>query len=163
MESIMASFNRVILIGNLVRDIEIRHTTNAKLAVCQNAIAVNDRRKNAAGEWVDETSFVDLTFFGRTAELVGQYLTKGSPVFVEGKLKQDTWEKDGQKRSKLYVIVERMQFLTGKSEGSKGDSGQKAATSSRFSDPNGYSGAPDSVQHPEIHEEPVYNDGEMPF
>ena len=120
----MASFNRVILIGNLVRDIEIRHTTNAKLAVCQNAIAVNDRRKNAAGEWVDETSFVDLTFFGRTAELVGQYLTKGSPVFVEGKLKQDTWEKDGQKRSKLYVIVERMQFLTGKSEGSKGDGAQ---------------------------------------
>jgi single-strand DNA-binding protein len=163
MESIMASFNRVILIGNLVRDIEIRHTTNAKLAVCQNAIAVNDRRKNAAGEWVDETSFVDLTFFGRTAELVGQYLTKGSPVFVEGKLKQDTWEKDGQKRSKLYVIVERMQFLTGKSEGSKGDGAQKTATNSRFSDPNGYSGAPDSVQHPEIHEEPVYNDGEMPF
>jgi single-strand DNA-binding protein len=115
------------------------------------------------GEWVDETSFVDLTFFGRTAELVGQYLTKGSPIFVEGKLKQDTWEKDGQKRSKLYVIVERMQFLTGKSEGSKGDSGQKSAASSRFSDPNGYSGAPDSVQHPEIHEEPVYNDGEMPF
>ena len=92
----MASFNRVILIGNLVRDIEIRHTTNTKLAVCQNAIAVNDRRKNAAGEWVDETSFIDVTFFGRTAELVGQYLTKGSPVFVEGRLKQDTWEKDGQ-------------------------------------------------------------------
>ena len=159
----MASFNRVILIGNLVRDIEIRHTTNAKLAVCQNAIAVNDRRKNAAGEWVDETSFVDLTFFGRTAELVGQYLTKGSPVFVEGKLKQDTWEKDGQKRSKLYVIVERMQFLTGKSEGFKGDGAQKTATNSRFSDPNGYGGAPDSVQHPEIHEEPVYTDGEMPF
>jgi hypothetical protein len=56
-----------------------------------------------------------------------------------------------------------MQFLTGKSEGSKGDSGQKSAANSRFSDPNGYSGAPDSVQHPEIHEEPVYNDGEMPF
>lgn len=169
----MASFNRVILIGNLVRDIEIRHTTNTKLAVCQNAIAVNDRRKNAAGEWVDETSFVDLTFFGRTAELVGQYLIKGSPVFVEGKLKQDTWEKDGQKRSKLYVIVERMQFLTGKPEGSKADGtkaegskaegAQKTASSNRFSDPNGYSGSPDSVQHPEIHEEPVYNDGEMPF
>ena len=67
----MANYNRVILIGNLTRDIEIRHTTNTKLAVCQNAIAVNDRRKNAAGEWVDETTFVDVTFFGRMAELGG--------------------------------------------------------------------------------------------
>ena len=164
----MASFNRVILIGNLVRDIEVRHTTNTKLAVCQNAIAVNDRRKNAAGEWVDETSFIDVTFFGRTAELVGQYLTKGSPVFVEGRLKQDTWEKDGQKRSKIHVIVERMQFLAGKSDGARSDaatedSASKLPAPNRFSDPNGYSGSPDSVQHPEIHEEPVYNDGEMPF
>lgn len=174
----MASFNRVILIGNLVRDIEVRHTTNTKLAVCQNAIAVNDRRKNAAGEWVDETSFIDVTFFGRTAELVGQYLTKGSPVFVEGRLKQDTWEKDGQKRSKIHVIVERIQFLAGKSDGARSngarsdgarsdaateDSASKLPAPNRFSDPNGYSGSPDSVQHPEIHEEPVYNDGEMPF
>lgn len=159
----MASFNRVILIGNLVRDIEIRHTTNTKMAVCQNAIAVNDRRKNAAGEWVDETSFIDLTFFGRTAELVGQFLTKGSPIFVEGKLKQDTWEKDGQKRSKIHVIVERMQFLGGKPDGSRGDNAAKTSNTTRFSDPNGYGGSPDSVQHPEIHEEPVYNDGEMPF
>ena len=128
----MASFNRVILIGNLVRDIEIRHTTNTKMAVCQNAIAVNDRRKNAAGEWVDETSFIDLTFFGRTAELVGQFLTKGSPIFVERKLKQDTWEKDGQKRSKIHVIVERMQFLGGKSDGSRGDNSSKSSNTTVF-------------------------------
>jgi len=159
----MASFNRVILIGNLVRDIEVRHTTNTKLAVCQNAIAVNDRRKNAAGDWVDETSFIDLTFFGRTAELVAQYLTKGAPIFIEGRLKQDTWEKDGQKRSKIHVIVERMQFLSGKPDGSRSDPNSKSPSANRFSDPNGYGGAQDSAQHPEIHEEPIYNDGEMPF
>jgi len=159
----MASFNRVILIGNLVREIEVRHTTNTKMAVCQNAIAVNERRKNAAGEWVDETSFIDVTFFGRTAELVSQYLTKGSPIFVEGKLKQDTWEKDGQKRSKLYVIVEKMQFLGGKSDGAKSESQGRTTAPNRFSDPNGYANSPDVVQHPEIHEEPVYNDPEMPF
>ncbi len=116
----MASYNRVILLGNLVRDIELRYT-NSRMAVCQNAIAVNDRRKNASGEWIDETSFVDVTFFGRTAEIVSEYLGKGSPIFVEGRLKQDTWEKDGQKRSKLYVIVDRMQLLGGRSEGKNGE------------------------------------------
>ncbi|HUP80634.1 MAG TPA: single-stranded DNA-binding protein, partial [Pirellula sp.] len=73
----MASYNRVILLGNLTRDIELRYT-NSRLAICQNAIAVNDRRKNASGEWIDETSFVDVTFFGRTAEVVSEYLSKGS-------------------------------------------------------------------------------------
>ncbi|MFN7625230.1 MAG: single-stranded DNA-binding protein, partial [Pirellula sp.] len=104
----MASYNRVVLIGNLTRDVEIRHTSNSRMAVCQNAIAVNDRRKNASGEWVDETTFVDVTFFGRMAELVSEYLSKGAPIFIEGLLILDTWEKDGQKLSKLYVIAERM-------------------------------------------------------
>ncbi len=169
----MANYNRVILIGNLTRDIEIRHTANTKLAVCQNAIAVNDRRKNAAGEWVDETTFVDVTFFGRMAELVGEYLAKGSPIFIEGRLKQDTWEKDGQKRSKLYVIADRMQFLSGK-EGARPDGGAArprgvgsaapvAGGNTRFADPNGYGAGPGEVTHPEIHEEPLYNDEEMPF
>jgi single stranded DNA-binding protein len=101
----MASYNRVILLGNLVRDIELRYT-NSKLAVCQNAIAVNERRKNAAGEWVDETSFVDVTFFGRTAEVVAEYLGKGSPIFVEGRLKQDTWEKtDKREASSMLSLI----------------------------------------------------------
>jgi single-strand DNA-binding protein len=129
----MASYNRVILLGNLVRDIELRYT-NSRMAVCQNAIAVNDRRKNASGEWIDETSFVEVTFFGRTAEVVSEYLSKGSPIFVEGRLKQDTWEKDGQKRSKLYVIVDRMQLLGGKSDG-KGGAGAGGETRTRPSTP----------------------------
>jgi single-strand DNA-binding protein len=109
----MASFNRVILLGNLTRDIELKYTTSG-MAIGSTGIAVNDRRKNASGEWVDEPTFVDLTFFGRTAEIAGEYLSKGSPIHIEGRLKLDTWEKDGQKRSKLQVIVERMQLLGGK-------------------------------------------------
>ncbi len=112
----MASYNRVILMGNLTRDIELRYTPN-KTAVCDVGLAVNDRRKSASGEWIDETTFVELTFWGRTAEVASEYLTKGSPIFVEGRLKYDTWETDGQKKHKLSVVVDRMQML-----GSKGDS-----------------------------------------
>jgi len=161
----MASYNRVILIGNLTRDVELRHTTNTKMAVCQNALAVNDRRKNAAGEWVDETTFVDVTFFGRMAELVSQYLSKGSPIFIEGRLKLDMWEKDGQKRSKLYVIADRMQFLQGRSEGGEGQR-RPAATgnaNSRFSDAGGFQANNDEMQASEIHEEPMYQGEELPF
>ena len=83
----MASYyNRVILMGNVTRDIEVRYTPS-QLAVCDMGLAVNDRRKNQAGEWIEETTFVDITLFGRTAEVAGEYLAKGSPVFVEGRLK----------------------------------------------------------------------------
>jgi single-strand DNA-binding protein len=109
----MASFNRVILLGNLTRDVELRYTPGGT-AVTDIGLAVNDRRKNQAGEWVDETTYVDVTFWGRTAEVASEYLSKGSPVFVEGRLKLDTWETDGQKRSKLHVICERMQLLGGR-------------------------------------------------
>jgi single-strand DNA-binding protein len=114
----MASFNRVILMGNLTRDIEVRYTTSG-MAIGDTGIAVNDRRKNQAGEWVDEPTFVDIKFFGRTAEIASEYLSKGSPIHIEGHLKLDTWEKDGQKRSKLYVIVDRMQLLGGRDAGSR--------------------------------------------
>lgn len=160
----MASYNRVILIGNLTRDIELRYTANSKMAVCQNAIAVNDRRKNAAGEWVDETTFVDVTFFGRMAELVSQYLGKGSPIFVEGRLKLDTWEKEGQKRSKLYVIVDRMQFL-GRSEGGEGQRSRPAATAApnRVAESSNYPPMHEEMPAPEIHDEPLYQGEELPF
>ena len=84
----MASFNRVILIGNLTRDPELRYTRSG-LAVMDVGLAVNDRRKNQSGEWVDETTFVDVTLWGRTAEIAGEYLSKGSLVFFEGRLKLD--------------------------------------------------------------------------
>ena len=83
-------------------------------------MAVNDRRKTASGEWVEETTFVDVTLWGRTAEIASQYLSKGSPVLIEGRLKLDTWETDGQKRSKLRVVGERMQMLGGRDRGQVG-------------------------------------------
>jgi len=109
----MASYNRVMLIGNLTRDVELRHTSGGT-AVTDIGLAVNDRRKNDAGEWVDEVTWVDVTLWGRTAEVAAEYLTKGSPVFIEGRLKLDTWEQEGQKRSKLKVVGERLQMLAGK-------------------------------------------------
>lgn len=112
----MASYNRVILMGNLTRDVELRYTP-AGTPVTEVGLAVNDRRKNQNGEWVDETTFVDVTFWGRTAEVASEYLSKGSPVFVEGRLKLDTWEKDGQKNYKLRVVCDRMQLLGGRNEG----------------------------------------------
>ncbi|MEX0818815.1 MAG: single-stranded DNA-binding protein [Pirellulaceae bacterium] len=106
----MANFNRVILMGNITRDIELKYTQSG-LAVTEIGMAINDRRKNASGEFVEDTVFVDVTLWGRTAEIASEYLAKGSPVFIEGRLKLDTWETDGQKKSKLRVVGERLQFI----------------------------------------------------
>jgi single-strand DNA-binding protein len=116
----MASFNRVILLGNVTRDPELRYISTGT-AVTEIGLAVNDRRKTASGEWVEETTFVDVTLWGRTAEVAGEYVTKGAPLLIEGRLKLDTWEKDGKKNSKLRVVCDRMQLLGSKSDGSKSD------------------------------------------
>jgi len=116
----MASYNRVMLIGNLTRDIDLRHTPGGT-AVTDMGMAVNDRRKNAQGEWVDEVTFVDVTLWGRIAEIASEYLRKGSPVFIEGRLKLDSWEAEGQKKYKLRVVGERLQLLGSRSD----DSGAK--------------------------------------
>ncbi len=120
----MASFNRVILVGNLTRDPELRYTPGG-MAVTDIGLAVNDRRKNANGEWVDEVTFVDITLWGRTAEVASEYLSKGSPALVEGRLKLDSWDgNDGQKRSKLKVVGEKLQMLGGRGEGGRGEGGR---------------------------------------
>ncbi len=118
----MASYNRVILVGNLTRDVELKYTSSG-LAVTEIGMAVNDRRKNASGEWVEETTFVSVTLFGRTAEVAGEYLGKGAPVLIEGRLKYDAWESEGQKRSKLVVIGERLQMLGSRGGGGGGGGG----------------------------------------
>lgn len=125
----MASFNKVILVGNVTRDIELRYTQSGT-AVTDLGLAVNDRRKNQQGEWVEETTFVDITLWGRTAEVASEYLSKGSPALIEGRLKLDTWESDGQKRSKLKVVGDRMQMLgsRGGSSGSGGGGGQYSSS-----------------------------------
>jgi len=121
----MASYNRVILLGNLTRDPELRFTPN-NTAVSDIGLAVNDRRKNANGEWVEETTFVDVTLWGRTAEVANEYLSKGSSVLIEGRLKLDTWEKDGKKQSKLRVVAERMQMLGSRGAGGGGSGGARS-------------------------------------
>jgi single-strand DNA-binding protein len=118
----MASFNKVILMGNLTRDVEVRYLPSG-MAVADIGLAVNDRRKGQNGEWIDEATFVDITLFGRQAEIAGEYLSKGSQALIEGRLKLDQWEKDGQKRSKLKVIGENMRMLGGKGGGGGRSSG----------------------------------------
>lgn len=118
----MASYNRVILIGNVTRDPELRYIPSGT-AVTDVGLAVNDRRKGANGEWIEETTFVDVTLWGRTAEVATEYLNKGSSVMIEGRLKLDTWEKDGKKNSKLRVIGERMVMLGSKGGGGGGGGG----------------------------------------
>lgn len=106
-----ANINRVLIAGNLTRDPQVRFLANEQ-AVANFGIAVNRRFKGADGQMKEEVTFVDVEAWGRTAELVGQYLTKGRACFVEGRLKLDNWEdKDGQKRSKLKVVAENVQFL----------------------------------------------------
>jgi len=139
----MASFNRVILMGNLTRDIELKYTQSGT-AVTDIGLAVNDRRKSATGEWVEETTFVDVTLWGRTAEVASEYLSKGSPVLIEGRLKLDTWETDGQRRSKLRVSGERMQMLGGRGGGGSGGGGGRPSRAaqrdeSEYSQPASYS------------------------
>lgn len=127
----MASFNRVILVGNLTRDPELRHIPSGT-AVSDVTLAVNDRVKRG-NEWVEETTFVDVTLWSRIAEIAGEYLSKGSPVLIEGRLKLDRWEKDGQKHSKLRVVAENLRMLG--SKGGGGRAGGSSARSERSDDP----------------------------
>ena len=108
----MASFNRVMLMGNLTRNPELKYTPSGS-AVADLGLAVNESFKNKAGETIEQTCFVDVVAWGRQAETAAEYLKKGSPVFVEGRLQFDQWEsQQGEKRSKLRVRAERVQFLS---------------------------------------------------
>ena len=105
------SYNKVLLMGNLTRDIELKYVTGDN-AVANIGIAVNRRFKARDGEWRDETTFVDCEAWGRTAETMSKYLNKGRPVFIEGRLKLDQWQDNsGNNRSKLRVVVENFQFV----------------------------------------------------
>lgn len=117
----MASANIVVLCGNLTRDPEVRQIPSG-MSVADLGLAINESYKNKAGELVETTCFVDVVVWGKTAENCGQYLRKGAPILVEGKLQLDTWEKDGEKRSKLRVNANRVQFL-GAPRRAEGDGG----------------------------------------
>lgn len=105
----MSSYNRVIIMGNLTRDPEVKQLPSGT-TVAELGIAVNDRVKKN-NEWVDETCFVDVTLFGRTAEIADQYLRKGNSTLIEGRLKYESWEKDGQKRTKIKVLGDKLTLL----------------------------------------------------
>ena len=121
------SINRVTISGNLTRDPELRATAGGT-QVLSFGVAVNDRRRNPQnGEWEDYPNFVDCTMFGTRAEAVSRYLSKGSKVAIEGKLRYSSWERDGQRRSKLEVIVDEIEFLSrGQQGGGQGGYGQPA-------------------------------------
>jgi single-strand DNA-binding protein len=110
----MASFNKVILVGNLTRDPELRYTPKGT-AIAKIAIAVNRKWTTDTGEQKEEVTYVDVDAFGKQAETIGQYMRKGSPMLVEGRLRLDQWDdkSTGQKRSRLGVVLEGFQFLGG--------------------------------------------------
>jgi len=118
-------FNKVILVGHLARDIELKYTQSS-LAIAKTAIATSRKFKTASGEQKDEVMFIDITFFGRSAEVANQYLRKGSKILVEGRLVLDQWDDatTGQKRSKHQVTVDTMQMLDSKGDNPSGQNAQ---------------------------------------
>ncbi|HUZ07592.1 MAG TPA: single-stranded DNA-binding protein [Candidatus Paceibacterota bacterium] len=122
----MANFNKVILAGNLTRDPELRYTPKG-MAIAKVGLAINRKWKSETGEMKEEATFVDVDAFGKTAETIGQYLKKGRPILIEGRLRYQTWDdkQSGQKKSKLGVVMETFQFLD--SGGSRGEGGEAAA------------------------------------
>ncbi|MBN2507911.1 MAG: single-stranded DNA-binding protein [Verrucomicrobia bacterium] len=114
----MANFNRVILAGNLTRDPDLRYSSKG-VAVAKLGLAINRTWKTETGETREETTFVDVDAFGRQAEVIGQYLKKGRPILMEGRLKYDTWDdkQSNQKRSRLTVVLESFQFMDSQRSG----------------------------------------------
>lgn len=145
----MANLNKVMLIGNLTRDPELRHTPKGT-AVSEISLAINRRWTNDQGQKQEETTFVEVTLWGRQAEVVQQYVTKGSPIYIEGRLQLDSWDdkETGKKRSKLRVIGESFEFLSGKPGASPGGTSggyserPQAAPQQRSGPPQGASAAP---------------------
>jgi single-strand DNA-binding protein len=115
------NINRVVLTGNLTRDPDLRSTPSG-LSICKLGIAVNTRRKNnATGEWEEKPNFFRVTVFGGQAESCGQYLRKGRPVAIDGRLEWSTWENEGQKRESIDIIADNVQFLGGRDDAGNGN------------------------------------------
>jgi len=114
-----ANINRVVLVGNLTRDPELRHTPGGT-PVCNLGIAVNSRRKDESGNWVDKPNFFRISVFGNQAESCAQYLSKGRPVAIDGRLDWRQWEQDGVKREAVEIVAESVQFLGSRGDGEGG-------------------------------------------
>ena len=153
------SINRVIISGNLTRDPELRSTA-AGMPVLGFGVAVNDRRKNQqTGEWEDYPNFIDCTMFGARAESLSRFLSKGTKVSVEGKLRWSQWERDGQKRSKIEVIVDELEFMS-----SRGDAQQSSGYSTPSYSAPAYNAAPSNGSSaPMIDASSSVYDEDIPF
>ena len=154
------SINRVMISGNLTRDAEIR-STQSGMAILGFGVAVNDRRKNQqTGEWEDYPNFVDCTMFGTRGEKLQPYLTKGTKVAIEGKLRWSQWERDGQKRSKIEVIVDELEFMSSRNSGQ--DQGHSFGAPSSYAAPSYGTPAPAPMQAAPAVDASIY-DEDIPF
>ena len=124
----MADINHVVLVGRLTRDAELKYTTGGQ-AVCKFAVAVNRRRKNGE-QWEDEANYFDVVLWGRQGEALNQYLTKGKSIGVDGELRQDRWQQDGQNRSKVEIVANNIMLLGGSPGGGTQGSGNQGSGNS---------------------------------
>ncbi|MBL0928459.1 MAG: single-stranded DNA-binding protein [Phycisphaerales bacterium] len=152
----MANYNKVLLMGNLTRDIELRTLPQSNTSVANVGLAVNRRWRTPEGEQREETTFVDCDAFGKTAEMMSQYLRKGRPVFIEGRLKLDEWtdKESGQKRSKLKVVIETFSFIDSKPAGEGGGGGGGSYSAGRAA-PSGPSAPASSGPYKSVGEEDI--------
>ena len=154
------SINRVNISGNLTRDPELRQTQGGS-AVLTFGVAVNDRRRNPqTGEWEDYPNFIDCVVFGNRAEPLSRFLSKGQKVAIEGKLRWSQWERDGQKRSKLEVIVDEVEFLSPRQGGQGGQGGQSPYQQPAYQQPQPTYAQPQPQPQPQ--QAPRYNYGAQP-
>ena len=169
------SINRVNISGNLTRDPELRQTQSG-MSVLRFGVAVNDRVKNQqTGEWEDRPNFVDCIVFGQRAQSLSQYLSKGSKVAIEGKLRWSQWEKDGQKRSKIEVVVDEIEFMSSRQVASPDPATAQPAPAPACADPAPYAAhqaaahyAPQPYQppreyQPAQYQQPSVYDEDIPF
>ncbi len=142
----MADVNHVVLIGRLTRDAELKYTANG-MAICKFSLALNSRHKKGE-EWVEESHFFDITLMGKSGEAINQYLIKGKQIAVEGELRQDRWEQDGQKRTRVYVFANNVQLLGG-GAGAGGGGNAPAGNFAPRERNNGSPSKPSANQAPE--------------
>jgi len=140
-----ASVNRVVVVGNLTRDPELRHTPSGT-PVCSLRIAVNTRRKDASGQWADKANYFSVSVFGQQAENCAQYLAKGRPVAIDGRLEWREWEQDGNKREAVEIVADSVQFLGSRGDGDSAGGGNQfvPAGASQGADAD-FSGADDDI------------------
>lgn len=167
----MASYNKVLLMGNLTRDPQLKYLPS-QMAVVEFGIAVNRKYRTSSGEDREEVNFIDCTAWGKTGETINQYLQKGKPIFIEGRLKYDSWEdkQGGGKRSKLTVVVDNFQFIGGRDGGGgggrdSGNSGDEQAPPRRGGPPPARGQRPAPQQAPEapFGDEQQFSEDDIPF